>query len=54
VNQVLAEGIHMRATDVHFEPFERELRVRYRIDGVLQEANIPPTSSSIRHRSSRV
>ncbi len=43
VNQVLAEGIHLRATDVHFEPFERELRVRYRIDGVLQEANIPPT-----------
>ena len=43
VNQVLAEGIHLRATDVHFEPFERELRVRYRIDGILQEANIPPT-----------
>ncbi|HLX59726.1 MAG TPA: GspE/PulE family protein [Planctomycetota bacterium] len=43
VNQVLAEGIQLRSTDVHFEPFERELRVRYRIDGVLQEANIPAT-----------
>ncbi len=42
VNQVLAEAIERRATDVHFEPFEEALRVRYRIDGVLQEANIPP------------
>ena len=42
VNQVLAEAIQLRATDVHFEPFEKELRVRYRIDGVLQEVNIPP------------
>ena len=41
VNQVLAEAIELRATDVHFEPFENQLRVRYRIDGVLQEANIP-------------
>jgi len=42
VNQVLSEAIELRATDVHFEPFEGELRVRYRIDGVLQEATIPP------------
>jgi general secretion pathway protein E/type IV pilus assembly protein PilB len=42
VNQVLAEAIERRATDVHFEPFEDALRVRYRVDGVLQEANIPP------------
>jgi len=42
VNQVLAEAIDRRATDVHLEPFEDALRVRYRIDGVLQEANIPP------------
>ena len=41
-NQVLAEAIERRATDVHFEPFEKVLRVRYRIDGVLHEANIPP------------
>jgi general secretion pathway protein E/type IV pilus assembly protein PilB len=42
VNQVLAEAIERRATDVHFEPFEDALRVRYRVDGMLQEANIPP------------
>ena len=43
VNQVLTEAIEMRATDVHIEPFEDELQVRYRIDGVLQSAMIPPT-----------
>jgi general secretion pathway protein E len=42
VNQVMAEALELRATDVHVEPFEHQLRVRYRIDGVLQEANIPP------------
>ena len=42
VNEVLVEAIGLRATDVHFEPFENELRVRYRIDGMLQEAAIPP------------
>ena len=42
VNQVLAEAIERRATDVHLEPFEDALRVRYRVDGVLQEANVPP------------
>jgi len=45
VNQVLAEAIERRATDVHFEPFENSLRVRYRVDGVLQEANV---SSEVR------
>ena len=42
VNQVLTEAIELRATDVHFEPFEGTLQVRYRVDGVLQEATIPP------------
>jgi type II secretion system protein E len=41
VNQILGEALESRATDVHIEPFENQLRVRYRIDGVLQEANIP-------------
>jgi len=40
VNQVLAEAVQRRATDVHFEPFEDSLRVRYRVDGVLQQANV--------------
>jgi type II secretion system protein E len=42
VNQVLTEAIELRATDVHVEPFEDQLRVRYRVDGELQQANIPP------------
>ena len=42
VNQIMAEALESRATDVHVEPFENQLRVRYRIDGVLVEANIPP------------
>jgi general secretion pathway protein E/type IV pilus assembly protein PilB len=42
VNQVMAEALESRATDVHVEPFENQLRVRYRVDGVLVEANIPP------------
>jgi type II secretion system protein E len=41
VNQILTEAIESRATDVHVEPFENELRLRYRIDGVLVEPNIP-------------
>ncbi len=40
VNQILTEAIELRATDVHIEPFENELRVRYRIDGVLQETSV--------------
>jgi len=40
VNQILTEAIELRATDVHIEPFEESLRVRYRIDGVLQEASV--------------
>jgi type II secretion system protein E len=41
VNQVLTEAIELRATDVHIEPFENQLRLRNRIDGVLQETNVP-------------
>lgn len=41
VNQIMAEALENRATDVHIEPFEEQLRVRYRVDGVLIEANIP-------------
>jgi type II secretion system protein E len=43
VNDILVEAVTERATDVHIEPYERELAVRYRIDGVLQRASIPPT-----------
>ncbi len=43
VNDLIAEAISERATDVHVEPYEHELVVRYRIDGVLQRANVPPS-----------
>jgi type II secretory ATPase GspE/PulE/Tfp pilus assembly ATPase PilB-like protein len=43
VNQIVVEAIRNNATDIHIEPFERELRVRYRIDGVLHEVSIHPT-----------
>jgi general secretion pathway protein E/type IV pilus assembly protein PilB len=43
VNQVLTEAIEMRTTDVHLEPFEDQLRLRYRIDGVLTEVPVPPS-----------
>jgi type II secretion system protein E len=41
VNQVLRDAIDLRSSDVHLEPFEDELRIRYRIDGVLQEIPVP-------------
>ena len=43
VNQILSEAIKERATDIHVEPFQDELRTRFRIDGVLYEINIPQT-----------
>jgi general secretion pathway protein E/type IV pilus assembly protein PilB len=38
---VLRDAIELRASDIHLEPFEDELRIRYRIDGVLQEVPVP-------------
>jgi type II secretion system protein E len=43
VNQILHEAIKERATDIHLEPFQDELRTRFRIDGVLYDINIPET-----------
>jgi len=43
VNQILLEAVSERATDIHIEPFEKELKIRYRIDGVLYDAAIPST-----------
>ena len=43
VNQIISEAMNDRATDIHVEPLEHELRVRYRIDGLLYEAAIPPS-----------
>ncbi len=41
-NSIIAEAFKMRASDIHLEPMERRFRVRYRIDGVLQEVKSPP------------
>src|SRR6185436_14320374 len=41
VNQVLKDAIELRASDIHLEPFEDEFRIRYRIDGVLQDTSVP-------------
>ena len=42
VNQVIREAILERATDIHVEPLENDLRIRYRIDGILHEVAVPP------------
>ena len=42
VNQVIREAIVERATDIHVEPLEGDLRIRYRIDGILHEVAVPP------------
>ncbi|HUV04724.1 MAG TPA: type II secretion system ATPase GspE [Armatimonadota bacterium] len=42
VNLILRQAVQERATDVHVEPFEKGMRVRYRIDGVLHEISSPP------------
>ncbi len=41
VNEILVEAIHQRASDIHFEPFEHDFAVRFRVDGVLRYANVP-------------
>lgn len=46
VNKVLLDAINKGASDVHFEPYEKACRVRFRIDGVLQEVAKPPLSLS--------
>ncbi|MDD4889494.1 MAG: type II secretion system ATPase GspE [Phycisphaerae bacterium] len=42
VNEIMVEAINQRASDIHVEPYEGELQVRYRVDGVLHQANVPP------------
>jgi general secretion pathway protein E len=42
VNQIIARAVETQASDIHIEPFEDRLRVRYRYDGVLSEAESPP------------
>ncbi len=42
VNLVLYQAVNDRASDIHFEPFEKEFRIRYRVDGALYEMAPPP------------
>ena len=46
VNLILQRAVEGRASDIHIEPFENRLKVRYRIDGVLAEVEAPPSSST--------
>ncbi|MFB3895029.1 MAG: type II secretion system ATPase GspE [bacterium] len=49
VNQIILEAVRDRASDIHIEPFEDELRVRYRIDGILHPAVTPPKIKLFQH-----
>jgi len=42
VNRLILNAVEMKASDIHFEPFENEFKVRYRIDGVLNDIESPP------------
>jgi type IV pilus assembly protein PilB len=44
VNTILAQAIQARASDIHFEPFEYDFKIRYRVDGALYEMAPPPRS----------
>jgi general secretion pathway protein E len=46
VNLIMQRAVEARASDIHIEPFENRLKVRYRVDGVLQEVEAPPSSST--------
>ncbi|MEE9356359.1 MAG: type II secretion system ATPase GspE [Methylococcaceae bacterium] len=46
VNIIMQRALETEASDIHFEPFEQSLKVRLRIDGVLQEVEAPPVSST--------
>jgi type II secretion system protein E len=45
VNEILVEAANERASDIHIEPEERGLRIRYRVDGILQTQTLPPEIS---------
>ncbi len=49
VNDLLLEAVRERATDIHFEPYEDRLVIRYRVDGVLAQAGVPTTVNRFRH-----
>jgi len=48
VNKVILDAVNIGASDIHFEPYESVYRIRYRIDGVLNEISAPPLAMSTR------
>jgi len=46
VNQIILEAYRKRATDIHIEPYRERIALRYRIDGLLYDANVPPEIKS--------
>ncbi|MFV1996500.1 MAG: type IV-A pilus assembly ATPase PilB [Acidiferrobacterales bacterium] len=48
VNKVLLDAINKGASDIHIEPYEKSCRVRFRIDGILQEVAAPPLALAMR------
>jgi general secretion pathway protein E len=46
VNQLIQKALESRASDIHIEPFADELKVRYRVDGILKEVDAPPVRST--------
>jgi type IV pilus assembly protein PilB len=48
VNKILLDAINRGASDVHFEPYEKKYRIRYRQDGILQEVATPPVQMGMR------
>ena len=44
VNLIIQKAVDLRASDIHVEPFENRLNIRYRIDGVLQQSEAPPVN----------
>src|SRR5262245_16794228 len=48
VNKILLNAIKKRASDIHFEPYEKTFRIRTRLDGVLKEVAMPPVQLSVK------
>ncbi len=48
VNRIICEAITSNATDIHFEPFDSKYRVRYRVDGMLEDVSIPQSVKQLK------
>lgn len=48
INKILIDAVKKSVSDIHFEPYEKEYRIRYRLDGILQEVAAPPINLASR------